>query len=156
VNNKTKAGAGAAVITASLFAFVTTWEGYSDEPYLDIVNVLTVCQGITGPDVIPGKKYSKAECDALLAKELTHHGEAVLICMKDPPQKVYEAAASLTYNIGITAFCHSTAVRRWNAGDRVGACDAFLMWNKAGGKPVKGLTLRREAERQLCLEGLKE
>ena len=28
--------------------------------------------------------------------------------------------------------------------------------NKAGGKRLKGLTLRREAENKLCLEGVKE
>ena len=45
--------------------------------------------------------------------------------------------------------------RRAMAGDLPGACDALLMWNKAGGKVVKGLTKRREAERALCLDGLR-
>jgi lysozyme len=30
--------------------------------------VLTVCDGHTGPDIIAGKRYSDAECDAMLAK----------------------------------------------------------------------------------------
>ncbi len=154
MNNKTKAGAGVAVVTASLIAFVAGWEGYREEPYLDIVNRLTVCTGYAGPDIIPDKRYTKAECDELLARELTHHGEAVLVCMKDPPQKVYEASASLTYNIGITAFCHSTLVKKWNAGDKPGACNEFLRWDRAGGKQVRGLTLRRQAEHKLCMEGI--
>jgi lysozyme len=45
--------------------------------------------------------------------------------------------------------------RRFDAGDRRGACDAFLMWNKAGGHAVAGLTNRRRAERALCLKGIK-
>jgi lysozyme len=40
-----------------------------------------------------------------------------------------------------------------NAGERAQAGDAFLMWNKAAGKVMKGLTRRREAERHLFLTG---
>lgn len=46
------------------------------------------------------------------------------------------------------------AVRRFSAGNWRGGCDAFLMWNKAGGRVVRGLSLRRARERALCLKGL--
>ncbi|WP_244576009.1 glycoside hydrolase family protein, partial [Escherichia coli] len=36
----------------------------------DIVGVWTVCHGHTGKDIIPGKTYTKAECKALLNKDL--------------------------------------------------------------------------------------
>ena len=45
--------------------------------------------------------------------------------------------------------------RKAKAGDLRGACEALMLWNKAGGKVVRGLTRRRTAERDLCLEGLK-
>jgi len=47
---------------------------------------------------------------------------------------------------------HSTLLRMVNAGDFLGAADQFLRWNKAGGKVLPGLVLRREAERQLFLK----
>ena len=50
-------------------------------------------------------------------------------------------------------FGKSSVVRHVNAGERAQAGDAFLMWNKAAGKVMKGLTRRREAERHLFLTG---
>ncbi|MBY5974980.1 glycoside hydrolase family protein, partial [Ferrimonas balearica] len=75
------------------------------------------------------------------------------------PDQTRAAFVSAAYNIGAGAFCGSSMSRRAQAGDLVGACDALLMWNKARVKgvlrPVTGLTRRRQAERALCLEGVK-
>ncbi|MGI1239453.1 glycoside hydrolase family protein [Klebsiella quasipneumoniae subsp. similipneumoniae] len=38
-----------------------------------------------------------------------------------------------------------------NAGDVKGAADAFLSWNRSGGKVMAGLTNRRKAEREVFL-----
>ena len=57
------------------------------------------------------------------------------------------------YNIGVRAFQRSTVLRRHVAGDFPGATKAFLMWNKAGGKILRGLTRRREAEAALYRSG---
>mgnify|MGYP000029206258 CR=1 FL=1 len=51
--------------------------------------------------------------------------------------------------MGATALKRSTLVRLLNAGDYKGAEAQFSRWNKAGGKALKGLTRRREAEREL-------
>ncbi|ELC64540.1 lysozyme [Escherichia coli KTE44] len=45
-------------------------EGVSYIPYKDIVGVWTVCHGHTGKDIMLGKTYTKAECKALLNKDL--------------------------------------------------------------------------------------
>jgi len=78
---------------------------------------------------------------------------------KEPPlarltdgQKV--AFVDVAYNIGVSGFCGSSMARRTNARDMVGACNSLLMWNKVGGKEVRGLTRRRLAKRELCLKGL--
>lgn len=137
---------------SALLASVAMWEGTEYKPYRDIVGVLTVCNGYTGPDIIPNKTYGKAECDMLLKKELTVHGLGVLKCTKVPlNQNQYDAFASFTYNVGVGAYCNSTLVRKLNAGDYTGACNQLLRWNRAGGKEVRGLTRRRVAERELCL-----
>ncbi|WP_416365688.1 lysozyme [Sphingomonas aerolata] len=64
------------------------------------------------------------------------------------------AAISLAYNIGTGGYCGSTVDRRFDAGQWRAACDAFLLWNKAGGRVVNGLDRRRRAERDLCLKDL--
>ncbi|MBF9042936.1 glycoside hydrolase family protein [Rhodobacterales bacterium HKCCE4037] len=63
------------------------------------------------------------------------------------------AFLSLTWNIGRGAVCGSTALRRLNAGDIRGACEALTWWNRAGGRVVRGLVNRRADEHRLCLEG---
>jgi lysozyme len=68
-------------------------------------------------------------------------------------QHEYDAFISLAYNIGQRAFCNSTLVRLLNAGDYRGACDQILRWDKFQGKPLRGLTLRRQAEHKLCIGG---
>ena len=66
-------------------------------------------------------------------------------------QNQFDAMVSLCFNIGEGAFAGSSVARRFNAGDIQGAADAFLMWNKAGGRVLAGLDRRRRAERTLFL-----
>ena len=72
-------------------------------------------------------------------------------CVKVPlHQHEYDAYVSLSYNIGSAAFCGSTLVKKLNAGDFDGACQQVLRWDKFNGKPLAGLTKRRQAEYQQC------
>ncbi|EAA7932780.1 lysozyme, partial [Salmonella enterica subsp. enterica] len=66
-------------------------------------------------------------------------------------QGQFDALVSFAYNLGARTLSTSTLLRKLNAGDYAGAADEFLCWNKAGGKVLKGLTRRREAERALFL-----
>jgi lysozyme len=138
---------------AGLLAVVAGFEGFSRDPYRDIVGVMTVCYGETRVEM---RTYTQAECDDMLAEGLAGFAEEVL--ERNPelegrdPQLL--AATSLAYNIGIGAYRKSTVARRFSAGNWRGACDAFLMWNRAGGREVKGLTTRRQQERAICLRGL--
>ncbi len=123
--------------------------------YLDIVGVPTACDGITR-GVKAGQTYTAEQCTELLERELITHAEGVMRCTPDlagrPNQQI--AAVSLAYNIGVAGYCSSTVARRFNSGDFRGGCEALLMWNKAGGREVRGLTLRRQRERETCLRGL--
>jgi lysozyme len=58
---------------------------------------------------------------------------------------------SLAFNIGVSAFCGSTAARKANAGDKLGSCKAILLWVYAGGRKIQGLVNRRNAEYRLCI-----
>ena len=123
--------------------------------YADIVGVWTICDGDT-KNVRPGMVETQAGCRDRLERQLVAHAKPVLSCvpgLRHSPNQLV-ASVSLAYNIGTRGFCGSTAARRFNAGDWRGGCDAFLRWNKAGGRVVRGLALRRERERALCLTGL--
>ncbi len=154
-----------AVIGASAAAIVVPetkqWEGKSNKAYLDIAKVPTICFGDTS-NVRMGQVASDAECDERLYRQLVAHAKPVMQCVPGlaAPNRVNQRAASVVfaYNIGTTAFCGSTAARRFNAGNWRGGCDAFLAWNKARINGVltvsKGLTNRRNAERAICLKVL--
>lgn len=141
--------AGAAVI-AAIVAFVGPWEGRRYEAYQDIVGVWTICEGHT-KGVKAGDVANDAQCDAMTAQDVAEHNAGIRACITRPmPQNVEIAFTSLAFNAGVGAFCGSTALKRYNAGDDTGACDALNMWNKAGGKVVRGLVNRRAAESALC------
>lgn len=153
---------GTAIIIAgsALLAELRNDEGTRYLPYRDIAGVLTVCQGHTGPDIVPNKRYTKAECDDLLVKNTERHGRAVLRCTRVPlNQNQYDAFTRFTFNVGPNAFCGSTLVKKLNRGDYAGACRELLRWDKArvNGKlrSVYGLTLRRRSEYQQCITPVK-
>lgn len=153
LSGKARLTAAVGAAAAGLIAIVGQFEGKSNDPYLDIVNVPTVCYGETR---VPMRHYTDAECDDMLAEGLADFAEPVL--KRNPELRGHDpqllAAVSLSYNIGPAAYNRSTVAKRFSAGDWKGACDAFLAWNRAGGRPVAGLTKRRQKEREICLRGL--
>ena len=59
-----------------------------------------------------------------------------------------------SYNVGVSAACNSGLVAKINAGAPASVwCRDLLKWDYAGGKRIKGLTRRREAEYKVCLNG---
>ncbi|EPD2610485.1 lysozyme [Yersinia enterocolitica] len=143
---------GAIAIAIALVGGSDGLEGREYMPYRDVVGVLTVCDGHTGKDIIPSKRYSDAECDALLHQDLIPVFVAIDRIVNVPMSDFRKAAlASFGYNVGITAMTNSTMVKKLNRGDTSGACDELRRWIKAGGKVWKGLVNRREVERELCL-----
>lgn len=152
VNRKTIAGISAALAAAVGLAVpvVETWEGLRTRPYRDPVGIQTVCYGQTGVEMRP---YTPEECRTMLNRAITQrYAPDVLKCtpgIADYPGAL-AAAISLAYNIGPTAYCRSTAARRFQEGDLKAGCDAFAMWVKAGGRVLPGLVNRREAEIEMC------
>lgn len=68
----------------------------------------------------------------------------------EPPGRL-AACTSLSYNIGLGAFGASAICRHSARREFAAAADAFLLWNKARGRVLPGLTLRRQLERALYL-----
>ena len=104
-----------------------------------------------------GDRATPAECKTMLASRLAEFETGMSRCLKYPdavPDKAYAAFLSFTYNVGTGAFCGSTLARKVNAGDLRGGCLELLKWDKAAGIRLPGLTMRRQAESALCLEGI--
>lgn len=158
-----KIGAGLTLAGASLLAFVGNWESGPTDPnhlpngdfvaYEDVVNVVTVCKGHTDPSLRVGDVWTKEQCDALLVKDVTEHGQRLLSCITVPiNQHIFDGLSSWAFNVGTGAACKSTLIKLLNQGRYTEACNALLAWDRAGGKRVRGLTNRRKAERELCLK----
>lgn len=144
-----------ALVTLALSALglvgIAAHEGYSDKAYQDVVGIWTIGFGTT-KDVKPADKIDPVKALQRKAEDIVKFEGALKQCVTVPlHQHEYDAYVSLAYNIGPGAFCNSTLVKRLNQQDYAGACNEILRWNRAGGRVVKGLAVRREAEYRQCI-----
>lgn len=143
--------AGALAAVAGTAYFVAPKEGERLTPYRDVVNKLTWCYGETHGT--PKPRYTHAECLALLQDSVAQHLMGVAKCINVPlKENEWVAIGSWTYNVGVGAACGSGLVRKINAGvPASGWCPELLKWDRAGGRRVRGLTLRRQDEYRVCI-----
>lgn len=139
------------VLSAAAIVGIVVHEGYSDNAYIPVAgDVPTIGFGTTtgvkiGDKITPVKALERALTD------VNAFEAALKKCVKVPlHQYEYDAYVSLSYNIGSKAFCDSTLVKLLNNGDYDGACKQILRWDKFKGKPLKGLTIRRQSEYEKC------
>ena len=139
-------------LSAAAFGGLVAYEGYSDTPITPIPgDKLTLGFGTT-EGVKPGDKITPPKAVARALQDVAKYEGAVKQCVSVPlTQYEYDAFLSLAYNIGPGNFCGSTLVRVLNAGDYTEACKQILRWDRAQGKQVRGLTLRRQSEYRLCM-----
>lgn len=139
-----------AVAIALAVPLVAHFEGYVPWVYRDPIGRLAACYGHDDQTMTPGKRFTAAECQAMLDEDLLKHA-AALDCIKRPLTDGQKAAfLSFAFNVGNNAFCGSTLARKANAGDMAGACAELSRWTLAGGKELPGLVRRRAAERAVC------
>ncbi|WP_336948622.1 lysozyme [Acinetobacter junii] len=136
---------------------ISSFEDTKLQAYDDGVGVWTIGIGTTvypnGVKVKKGDKCTLEQAKEYFAHDLERFEASVNNLVKVPlSQNQFDALVSLTYNIGQTAFSNSTLLKKLNAKDYQGAADQFIRWNKGGGKVMKGLVRRREAERALFLK----
>jgi lysozyme len=142
---------------------IKSFEGLHLKPYLCPANIPTIGYGsIKYPN---GKKVSLkdpsiTEQQALefLQHEIDVKSKGVENLVKvDINENEFSALVSFAFNVGLGALGSSTLLRLLNSNaNRVAVADQLLRWNKAGGKELRGLTRRREAERSLFLQPVKE
>lgn len=110
-------------------------EGYTDEAVIPTKgDVATIGFGST-EGVKLGDKTTPPRALLRAATELdTKYERAVKRCVRVPlHQAEYDVYVSMAYNIGTAGFCGSSIAARANAKDYRGACEAILLWKKAGG-----------------------
>ena len=107
--------------------------------------------GPTGPEVHKGLAWDDARIDAALDADLKHFdaGVAALIGAAPTAQNEFDALVSFAFNLGLGNLGKSTLLSSHKAGDKAGAAIEFARWNRAGGRPMTGLTRRRAAEATL-------
>ncbi|MET4998419.1 lysozyme [Enterobacter hormaechei] len=137
-------------------ALIKQFEGCKLTAYQDSVGVWTIGYGWTQPvegkPIRAGMTIKQETAERLLKTGLVSYESDLSRLVKvGLTQGQFDALVSFTYNLGARSLSTSTLLRKLNAGDYAGAADEFLRWNKAGGKVLKGLTRRREAERALFL-----
>lgn len=111
--------------------------------------VWTIYIGCT-EGVSEGMIVTEDEGREMLRKELAKHEAAVTrLVTVDLTQGQYDALVSFSYNVGSGALGSSTLLKKLNRGDAAGACAEFAKWNKAAGKVLRGLTIRRAKEAAL-------
>lgn len=161
-----RAGVAALVFSASALIGLALREGYTDHAIIPTKgDVPTLGFGTTTrPDGSPVQMGDKTNpVDALQRKQrdLTKFEGALKNCVKVPlTQAEYDAYVDFSYNIGSSAFCGSTVVKRLNAQDYQGACNAVLMWNRVakqdcsvpGNKICWGLWVDRQRTHKNCSE----
>lgn len=139
-------------LSAAAFGSLVLHEGYSDRAIEPVPgDVPTIGFGTT-EGVRMGDSITAPQAVVRALRDVAKYEGALKICVNVPMhQYEYDAYVSLAYNIGPTAFCGSTLVRKLNAEDYVGACAEILRWDRFKGKPLRGLTLRRQAEHKQCM-----
>lgn len=149
---RTRLWTSAIALSAAGLVSIVQYEGYTDKAVIPVPgDVPTIGFGTTdgvrmGDTITPPRALARALDD------VGKFEGALKQCVTVPlHQHEYDVYVSFAYNVGASAFCSSTLVRKLNAGDYTGACDELRRWVYASGARVQGLVNRREAERARCL-----
>lgn len=142
-------------ISSEGLALVKHFESLFLKAYKCPAGVWTIGWGHTGLQhndgtVYAGRTITEAKAEELLAYDMHQFEERVSALVKVPlTQNQFDALVSFDFNTG--ALHKSTLLKRLNARDYSGAADQFLKWTRAGGRVLRGLTRRRQSERNLFI-----
>jgi len=141
--------------------FLTRWEGFKTTIYKDVAGYPTIGVGhlLTKDELSSGKIIIKKrvlqihnglthqDVIDLLSQDLGRYEDTVRSNVSVPLQQYqFDALVSFCFNVGQRAFSNSTLLKQVNAKNFADVPNQFKRWNKAGGKVIKGLVNRRNAE----------
>lgn len=146
-----KAIASLAISVAAFVSLIAS-EGYTDKAIIPVKGDVPTFGFGTTDGVKIGDKTDPVSAVQLAFRDITKFEGAVKECVKVPlSQNEYDAWISFTYNIGVSAFCKSTAVRLLNESKYREACDQIPRWVYVKGNKVQGLVNRRQKEHAQCI-----
>jgi lysozyme len=138
------------------YRLIQGFEGLSLVPYKCQAGISTIAYGAT---FYPsGKKVTMQDAPISLAtakwmfKETADKFAADVDKMikANINQNQFNAIVSLAYNIGLAGLAKSSLLKKVNANPSDPTItNSFMIWNKAGGKVLNGLTKRRAIEAKL-------
>ena len=119
---------------------------------------ITIAWGLTyhanGTPIQLGEEWDLAYAMQVKAIVLERFVQGVIaLCpnlIKEDPRRL-AAVVSFAYNVGIGNLKISNLRKKILVGNWEGAAKEFLKWDKAGGKVMRGLTRRRQAESNMFL-----
>ena len=132
--------------------FIIGYEGFSPIAckYVPTEKYLTIGYGHYGADVKEGQKITREDAFKLLKKDLVSFEKKV-----DKYNRIYnfnqnqfDALVSFAYNVGSIDQLTAKGTRSI---EKISEC--LLLYNKSGGKVLRGLTNRRKAEQLLFNKG---
>jgi lysozyme len=132
--------------------------GYGHALYADQMRIPSTPEGMERRKAFPLKPehnrvWSVEEIDALLVKDVERFERAVLRFISVPlKQHEFDAVISATYNLGPGWLQRSQVRQKINRGDKKGAMESLLKYNKGGGKVLRGLDNRRKDEVALFMK----
>jgi lysozyme len=131
--------------------------GYGHAMYPEQMKIPSTPEGMERRKAFPLKPednrvWSVEEIDALLVKDVERFERAVLRFISVPlKQHEFDAVISATYNLGPGWLQRSQVRQKINRGDKKGAMENLLKFNKGGGVVLRGLDNRRKDEVALFL-----
>lgn len=136
------------------------FEGLYLKPYLCPAGVPTIGYGATfyqdGKKVsLRDKPITREQAEDLLMYHLKQYflKEVLLLCYTLDTESKTASILDFAFNVGLGNLKISTLRKRILAKNWEDVPNQLMRWNKANGKVLKGLTLRREAEKVLFILG---
>lgn len=127
-------------------------EGIRQKPYRCPAGLWTIGvghligNGLTLPDSW-NRQFSLEEVYAILASDVRKFEIGVDRYINvELTQNQFDALVSFAFNLGIGTLQRSRLRAKLNRGDKKGAIESWLKYNKAGGKVLRGLDNRRKDE----------
>tara|TARA_B100000378_G_scaffold140014_1_gene113228 strand:- start:409 stop:861 length:453 start_codon:yes stop_codon:yes gene_type:complete len=138
-------------ITQNGIDLIKRFEGFSRTVYFCPAGYPTIGYGHV---VKPHEDFSvgidEAQAEELLRQDAVIAERAVLRLIRVPlTDGQFDALVSFTYNLGGGALQRSTLRRKINREEHAEVPEQFMRWVWAGGRKLKGLVRRREAESEL-------
>ncbi|MDE9434478.1 lysozyme [Xenorhabdus bovienii] len=102
--------------------------------------------------VKPEQVITEQQAEIFLHEDLIPIYAEIQRIVKVPlTQGQFDALCSFIFNLGIGNFIHSTLLKKLNLADYQGAAEEFLKWDRADGRVLADLRVRRASEQKMFM-----